>query len=40
MPTPAEIKEEFPLPENLVKLKADRDDMIKKYLQVNLISFY
>lgn len=30
MPTPAEIKEEFPLPENLVKLKADRDDMIKK----------
>lgn len=30
MPTPAEIKEEFPLPETLVKLKADRDDMIKK----------
>ncbi len=30
MPTPAEIKEQFPLPENLVKLKADRDDMIKK----------
>lgn len=30
MPTPAEIKEEFPLPENLVKLKAERDDMIKK----------
>lgn len=30
MPTPAEIKEEFPLQENLAKLKADRDDMIKK----------
>lgn len=30
MPTPADIKNEFPLPENLVKLKADRDDMIKK----------
>lgn len=30
MPTPAEIKEEFPLPESLVKLKADRDDKIKK----------
>ena len=30
MPTPAEIKKEFPLPENLVKLKAERDDMIKK----------
>ncbi|MBQ3665435.1 MAG: 3-deoxy-7-phosphoheptulonate synthase [Lachnospiraceae bacterium] len=30
MPTPAEIKEEFPLPETLVKLKAERDDMIKK----------
>ena len=30
MPTPAEIKEAFPLPENLAKLKADRDDMIKK----------
>lgn len=30
MPTPAEIKEEFPLPENLVQLKAERDDMIKK----------
>lgn len=30
MPTPAEIKEEFPLPENLVKLKAERDDIIRK----------
>lgn len=30
MPTPADIKNEFPLPENLVKLKADRDDIIKK----------
>ena len=30
MPTPADIKNEFPLPENLVKLKVDRDDMIKK----------
>ena len=29
MPTPAEIKEQFPLPENLIKLKADRDIMIK-----------
>ncbi len=29
MPTPAEIKEQFPLPENLVKLKAERDIMIK-----------
>lgn len=29
MPTPAEIKEQFPLPENLIKLKADRDLMIK-----------
>ncbi len=30
MPTPSEIKEEFPLPESLVRLKAERDDMIKK----------
>lgn len=30
MPTPAEIKEEFPLPESLVELKAERDDKIKK----------
>lgn len=30
MPTPSEIREEFPLPEKLINLKADRDDMIKK----------
>ena len=30
MPTPAEMKKEFPLPEELVKLKAERDDMIRK----------
>lgn len=29
MPTPAEIKEQFPLPENLVTLKTERDKMIK-----------
>ncbi len=30
LPTPAEIKEEFPLPENLINLKAERDKEIKK----------
>lgn len=30
LPTPAEIKEQFPLPEHLVKLKAERDEQIKK----------
>lgn len=30
LPTPAEIKEEFPLPEHLVRLKAERDQEIKK----------
>lgn len=39
LPTPAEIKEQFPLPEHLVKLKAERDEQIKRYLQVSLTSF-
>lgn len=30
LPTPEEIKEQFPLPENLIKLKAERDSEIKK----------
>lgn len=30
MPTPAEIKKEFPLPEHLIQLKTERDSMIKQ----------
>lgn len=30
LPTPEEIKEQFPLPENLIKLKEERDAEIKK----------
>lgn len=32
LPTPAEIREQFPLPENLVKIKKDRDAEIKEVL--------
>lgn len=32
LPTPAEIREQFPLPENLVKIKKDRDAEIREVL--------
>lgn len=32
LPTPAEIREQFPLPENLVKIKKDRDTEIREVL--------
>ena len=30
LPTPTEIREQFPLPENLVEIKKERDEEIKK----------
>lgn len=39
LPTPNEIKEEFPLPEHLVSLKAERDDIIKDVFTGNSDKF-
>ena len=40
LPTPNEIKEQFPVSERVAKIKEERDAMIKDVLQENPISFW
>ena len=43
LPTPTEIKEEFPVPEKLAALKAQRDKEIaesEEFLRESLTSYY
>ena len=35
LPLPAYLKAKYPLPEELVKLKAERDEEISRYLKEN-----
>ena len=39
LPTPAKIREQYPLPEELVELKAKRDAEIRDVLLENQINF-
>ena len=40
LPTPAEIKEQFPLPAEFVARKAERDEEVKRSSAEKVISFW
>lgn len=40
LPLPKEVKQDYPLTENMIKIKTERDEKIKSVLMVILINFY